>query len=78
MLTGWGREGAGRTSLLCEGSLLFIVQIFRPRDLSGLTSALSIIRRTKGGLFAGFLTAFLDQKVEPTLLQVGLSYTESS
>lgn len=59
MLAGWGREGAGRT-LLCEGSLLFIVQIFRPRDLSGLTSALSIMRRTKGGLFAGFWTAFLD------------------
>lgn len=78
VLTGWGREGDGRTSLLCEGSLLFIVQIFRPRDLSGLTSALSITRRTKGGLFAFFWTAFLDQKVEPTLLNVGLSYTESS
>lgn len=75
---GWGREGAGRTSVLCEDSLLFIVQIFRRRDLSGPPSALSIMRRTKDGLFGVFWAAFLDHKVEPTLLNMGLSYTKSS
>lgn len=77
MLTGWGREGAGRTSALYGNSLAFIVQISRPRDLSVLASAHPlIIRRTKG-LFGFCWVAFLDQKVEPILLNMGLSYTKS-
>lgn len=78
MLTGWGREGAGITSVLCEDSLLFIVQVFGPRDHSGPVSDPSIVRRTKGGLFALFWAAFLDKQVQPTLLNMGLSYIKSS
>lgn len=59
VLTAWGREGDGRTSVLREDSLVFIVQIFGPRHLSGPASAPSL-RTTKDGLFAFIWTAFLD------------------
>lgn len=78
LLTGWGREGAGRTSALCDNNLLFIVQISRPRDLGVLASAHQLIRRRmKEALLAFCWAAFLDQKLEPILLNI-LSYTQSS
>lgn len=77
MLTGWGREGSGRTSALYGNSLVFIVQISRPRDLSVLASAHPLIIRRMKGLFGFCWVAFLDQKMEPILLNMGLSYTKS-
>lgn len=78
MLTGRGREGAGRTSALYDNILLFIIQLSRPRDLRILASAHQLIIRMKDSLLAFCWAAFLDQKVEPILLNTGLSYTKSS
>lgn len=78
VLTSCGREGGGRTFALYGNNLVFIVQISRPRDLSVLASAHPLIIRRMKGLFAFCWSAFLDQKVEPILLNMGLSYTKSS
>lgn len=78
VLTGWGREGAGRTSVLCKDSLLFAVQIFGRWHFSGPASVLPvIIRKQRIACSRFFGAAFLDQLVEPTL-EHGSSYSNSS